>query len=155
MDVGSSYLPSDMLAAFLYAQLEARDCIQSKRQRIWEYYDEHLRDWAADFNVQLPTIPPDCEQTFHMYYLVLPTPEKRHQLLTHLNDGDINSVFHYQPLHLSRMGREFGGEQGHCPVSEDVSERLLRLPFYTGLSEADQCRIVSVLKGFAYACFAG
>jgi len=149
MDVGSSYLPSDMLAAFLYAQLEARDCIQSKRQRIWEYYDEHLRDWAADFNVQLPTIPPDCEQTFHMYYLVLPTPEKRHRLLTHLNDGDINSVFHYQPLHLSRMGREFGGEQGQCPVSEDVSERLLRLPFYTGLSEADQCRIVSVLKAFA------
>ena len=149
MDVGSSYLPSDMLAAFLYAQLEARDCIQSKRQRIWEYYDEHLREWAADFNVQLPTVPPDCEQTFHMYYLVLPTPEKRHQLLTHLNDGDINSVFHYQPLHLSRMGREFGGEQGQCPVSEDVSERLLRLPFYTGLSEADQCRIVSVLKGFA------
>jgi len=149
MDIGSSYLPSDMLAAFLYAQLEARDCIQSKRQRIWEYYDEHLREWAADFNVQLPTIPPDCEQTFHMYYLVLPTLEERHRLLTHLNDSDINSVFHYQPLHLSRMGREFGGEQGQCPVSEDVSERLLRLPFYTGLSEADQCRIVSVLKAFA------
>ena len=60
MDIGSSYLPSDMLAAFLYAQLEARDCIQSKRQRIWEYYDEHLKEWSADFNVQLPTIPPDC-----------------------------------------------------------------------------------------------
>lgn len=148
MDVGSSYLPSDILAAFLYAQLEARDRIQARRQRIWEYYDEHLREWAADSNVQLPSVPSGCEQSFHMYYLVLPTPEQRQRLLDYLNACDINSVFHYLPLHLSRMGRMFGGKEGLCPVSEDVSERLLRLPFYTGLSEADQSRVVSALRDF-------
>jgi dTDP-4-amino-4,6-dideoxygalactose transaminase len=148
MDVGSSYLPSDILAAFLYAQLEARDNIQARRQRIWEYYNEHLREWAENFDVQLPSVPSYCEQSFHMYYLVLPTPELRRRLLTHLNACDINSVFHYQPLHLSRMGQTFGGKEGQCPVAEDVSERLLRLPFYTGLSEADQLRVVSALIDF-------
>ena len=148
VDVGSSYLPSDILAAFLLAQLEARDDIQARRQRIWEYYDEHLREWAKDFNVQLPLVPPHCEQSFHMYYLLLPLAEKRNRLLDYLNAADINSVFHYVPLHLSRMGRMFGGEEGQCPVTEDVSERLLRLPFYTGMSEADQSRVVSALKDF-------
>jgi dTDP-4-amino-4,6-dideoxygalactose transaminase len=148
MDVGSSYLPSDILAAFLYAQLEARDRIQARRQRIWEYYNEHLLEWAENFNVQLPAVPEHCEHTFHMYYLVLPTAEMRQALLTHLNACDINSVFHYLPLHLSRMGRTFGGREGQCPVVEDVSERLLRLPFYTGMSEADQSRVVSALRDF-------
>ena len=152
MDVGSSYLPSDILAAFLYAQLEARDDIQARRQRIWEYYDEQLRDWAKSFDVQLPFVPPHCEQSFHMYYLVLPTAEKRDRLLQYLNAADINSVFHYVPLHLSRMGRLFGGEEGQCPVTEDVSARLLRLPFYTGLTETDQSRVVSALKDFGRRC---
>jgi dTDP-4-amino-4,6-dideoxygalactose transaminase len=148
MDVGSSYLPSDILAAFLYAQLEARDDIQARRRRIWEYYAEHLREWAESCNVQLPFVPSHCEQSFHMYYLVLPAAEKRNRLLEYLNAADINSVFHYVPLHLSRMGRMFGGEEGQCPVTEDVSERLLRLPFYTGLSQADQSRVVSALKAW-------
>lgn len=152
MDVGSSYLPSDILAAFLYAQLEARDDIQARRQRIWEYYDEQLRDWAKSFDVQLPFVPPHCEQSFHMYYLVLPAAEKRDRLLQYLNAADINSVFHYVPLHLSRMGRLFGGEEGQCPVTEDVSARLLRLPFYTGLTETDQSRVVSALKDFGRRC---
>lgn len=146
MDVGSSYLPSDILAAFLFAQLEARDDIQARRQRIWEYYDDHFKEWAKNSNVQLPYVPPHCEQSFHMYYLVLPTAEKRNRVLEYLNAADINSVFHYVPLHLSRMGKTFGGEEGQCPVTEDVSERLLRLPFYTGLSEADQSRVVSALR---------
>ena len=148
MDVGSSYLPSDLLAAFLYAQLEARDRIQTRRRRIWEYYHEHLGEWAENFNVQLPVVPKHCEQSFHMYYLLLPTAELRNALLTYLNACDINSVFHYLPLHLSRMGRTFGGEEGQCPVAEDVSERLLRLPFYTGLSEADQFRVVAAMRDF-------
>jgi len=152
MDVGSSYLPSDILAAFLYAQLEARGDIQARRQRIWEYYDEQLRDWAKSFDVQLPFVPPHCEQSFHMYYLVLPAAEKRDRLLQYLNAADINSVFHYVPLHLSRMGRLFGGEEGQCPVTEDVSARLLRLPFYTGLTETDQSRVVSALKDFGRRC---
>jgi dTDP-4-amino-4,6-dideoxygalactose transaminase len=148
VDIGSSYLPSDILAAFLYAQLEARNNIQARRQRIWEYYDEHLRNWAENFGVQLPSVPAHCEQPFHMYYLVLPTLEQRQGLIRHLNDRDINSVFHYLPLHLSSMGREFGGKEGGCPVTEKVSDRLLRLPFYNELTEADQVRVVAAVKEF-------
>jgi dTDP-4-amino-4,6-dideoxygalactose transaminase len=146
VDIGSSYLPSDILAAFLYAQLAARDRIQARRQRIWEYYDEQLRDWAKDVDVQIPTAPAYCEQPFHMYYLLLPTPENRQELIKHLNGLDITSVFHYLPLHLSIMGREFGGREGDCPVTEEVSDRLLRLPFYNDLTEADQARIVSAVR---------
>lgn len=148
VDIGSSYLPSDILAAFLYAQLEARDRIQSKRQRIWEYYDEHLRDWAETVGVQLPSVPPHCEQPFHMYYLVLPTLKKRQGLINHLNARDINSVFHYMPLHLSKVGREFGGKEGDCPVTENISDRVLRLPFYNDLTEADQTRVVTAVREF-------
>jgi dTDP-4-amino-4,6-dideoxygalactose transaminase len=150
MDVGSSYLPSDMLAAFLFAQLEARQSIQSKRRQIWEYYNAHLSDWAVGHGVQLPSVPEHCEQPFHMYYLVVPTLEQRERLISYLNRADINSVFHYLPLHLSRMGRKFGGKEGQCPVSESVSDRLVRLPFYTGMSENDQARVVSALREFSF-----
>jgi dTDP-4-amino-4,6-dideoxygalactose transaminase len=150
VDIGSSYLPSDILAAFLYAQLEARDIIQARRQRIWEYYDEHLRDWAEDVGVQLPSVPAYCEQPFHMYHFLLPTLENRQELIRHLNSRDITSVFHYLPLHLSSMGSEFGGRAGDCPVTEDVSDRLLRLPFYNDLKEGDQARIVSAVREFRW-----
>jgi dTDP-4-amino-4,6-dideoxygalactose transaminase len=149
MDMGSSYLPSEILAAFLYAQLEARADIQARRRQIWEYYDQNIRQAAESLGAQLPAVPSDCEQPFHMYYLLLPTPEKRARLIGHLNACDINGVFHYLPLHLSPMGREFGGREGQCPVSESVSDRLVRLPFYTGLSEADQARVVSALEDFS------
>jgi dTDP-4-amino-4,6-dideoxygalactose transaminase len=148
VDVGSSYLPSDILAAFLFAQLEARESIQSKRKQIWEYYDEHLREWAAGLGVKTPAVPPHCDQPFHMYYLVLPSIEQRQALIDHLTAHGINSVFHYQPLHLSSMGRQFGGNEGDCPVTENVSDHLLRLPFFNDLDEADQTRIVAALKGF-------
>jgi dTDP-4-amino-4,6-dideoxygalactose transaminase len=148
VDIGSSYLPSDILVAFLYAQLEAREIIQSKRKRIWAYYKEHLRHWAADCAVRLPSVPSHCEQPYHMFYLVLPSLAARQALMTYLNAHEINSVFHYLPLHLSRMGRQFGGENGDCPVTEDVSDRLLRLPFYNDLAEVDQARVLAAIKGF-------
>jgi dTDP-4-amino-4,6-dideoxygalactose transaminase len=148
VDVGSSYLPSDILAAFLYAQLKVREIIQSKRKRIWKYYEEHLGDWAADRGVQLPFVPSHCEQPHHMFYLVLPSFEARQAFITYLNTREINSVFHYLPLHLSRMGRRFGGKKGDCPVTEETSERLLRLPFYNDLTEADQARVLAALKDF-------
>ena len=148
IDIGSSYLPSDMLAAFLFAQLEARSSIQARRQRIWEYYDEHLREWAVDYDIQLPTVPQHCEQPFHMYYLLVSTLQQREELINFLNAADINSVFHYLPLHLSRMGCQFGGTEGQCPVSENVSDRLVRLPFYTSITEDDQARVVSALRDF-------
>src|SRR6266480_2672186 len=150
VDIGSSYLPSDILAAFLYAQLEVREMIQSKRRRIWKYYEEHLRDWAVDRGVQLPSVPSHCEQPHHMFYLVLPSLEARQAFITYLNTREINSVFHYLPLHLSRMGRRFGGKKGDCPATEEISERLLRLPFYNDLTEADQARVLAALKDFRW-----
>ena len=150
VDIGSSYLPSDILAAFLYAQLEAREIIQSKRERIWNCYEEHLRDWAVDYGVQLPSVPSPCEQPFHMFYVLLPSLEARQALITYLNTLEINSVFHYLPLHLSSMGRRFGGKSGDCPVTEEVSDRLVRLPFYNDLTEADQARVLSGLKEFRW-----
>jgi dTDP-4-amino-4,6-dideoxygalactose transaminase len=148
VDIGSSYLPSDLLAAFLYAQLEAREEIQAKRQRIWEYYHAHLQDWAQDQGVQLPTVPPQCEQPYHMFYLLLPSLEQRQALIEHLRARRILAVFHYLPLHLSDMGRQFGGREGDCPVTENVSDRLLRLPFYNDLDEAEQARVVKAIREF-------
>jgi dTDP-4-amino-4,6-dideoxygalactose transaminase len=148
MDIGSSYLPSEILAAFLYAQLEEREAIQAMRKRIWEYYQEQLASWAADSGVEVPTIPPHCQQPYHMYYLLLPSLEEREALISHLQAREINSVFHYLPLHLSSMGQSFGGEEGDCPVTEDVSDRLLRLPFYNELTETDQSRVVTGIKNF-------
>lgn len=146
VDVGSSYLPSDILAAFLYAQIEERESIQAKRRRIWESYDESLRPWAEKRGVQVPSVPAHCEHPYHMYYLVMPSFEQRQALISYLNDHDINSVFHYQPLHLSEMGRRFGGKSGDCPVTESVSDRLVRLPFYNDLRHEDQARVIEVIK---------
>lgn len=148
VDVGSSYLPSDILAAFLYAQMEARECIQAKRQSIWEHYDEGLKQWAADIGVKLPSVPAHCEQPYHMYYLVMPSLEKRQALISYLNDHKINSVFHYQPLHLSKMGRQFGGKAGDCPVTECVSDRLVRLPFFNDLTQEEQSRVINKITEF-------
>jgi len=148
VDVGSSYLPSDLLAAFLYAQLEAREEIQSKRRRIWEYYFQHLGEWAQQHGIRLPSVPETCEQPYHMFYLLAPSLEFRQALMAHLKAREILSVFHYLPLHLSAMGKRFGGKPGDCPVSEAVSDRLLRLPFYNDLTEADQACVVEAIKEF-------
>ncbi|EGJ30912.1 MULTISPECIES: dTDP-4-amino-4,6-dideoxygalactose transaminase [Moorena] len=148
VDIGSSYLPSGILAAFLYAQLESRQQIQSKRQQIWEYYYENLKDWAPEYGIRLPIVPEYCDQAYHMFYVLLPSLEKRQALIAHLKAQGIYSVFHYLPLHLSDMGREFGGKEGDCLVTEDVSDRLLRLPFYNDMTEADQARVVASIKKF-------
>ena len=148
VDLGSSYLPSDILAAFLYAQLEMRDQIQAKRQQIWEYYYEHLLDWAKDHQIRLPTVPAHCTQPYHIFYMLMPSLEKRQALIAHLKKHGILSVFHYLPLHLSQMGQQFGGKAGDCPVTEEVSDCLLRLPFYNGLTEAEQAHIVAVIREF-------
>lgn len=151
VDIGSSYLPSDILAAFLYAQLEAREEIQEKRRKIWEYYNQNLSDWAEANNVRLPMIPSHCDQSYHMFYLLLPTLEVRQALIDHLKSQSILSVFHYLPLHLSDMGKEFGGKEGDCPVTESVSDRLLRLPFYNDLDETDLSTVVSAIREFKVA----
>jgi dTDP-4-amino-4,6-dideoxygalactose transaminase len=148
VDVGSSYLPSDVLAAFLYAQLEARDDIQSKRQKIWDRYDTELSGWADQYDVQLPTVPAHCEQSYHVFYMVLPSLASRQALIAHLRSQHILSVFHYLPLHLSEMGQHYGGQPGDCPVTERLGDCLLRLPLYNDLSEADQTRVVEAIHSF-------
>ena len=150
VDAGSSYLPSDMLAAFLYGQLEGREQIQSQRQQIWNYYNKHLEAWATEQGVRLPIVPEHCEQTYHMFYLLMPSPEHRQALINHLKEHNIVSTFHYLPLHLSQMGRKFGGQEGDCPVTEDVSDRLIRLPLYKDLTQAEQERVISAIKTFQF-----
>jgi dTDP-4-amino-4,6-dideoxygalactose transaminase len=143
VDLGSSYLPSDLLAAFLYAQLEAREKIQEKRRRVWNRYYESLADWAERNDVKLPVIPPECEQAYHMFYILLPSVEHRKSLISHLKAQSILSVFHYTPLHLSEAGKKFAARPSNCPVTEEISERLLRLPFYNDLSESDQEQVTA------------
>jgi dTDP-4-amino-4,6-dideoxygalactose transaminase len=133
----------------LYAQLEARLQIQASRERIWRCYQAELADWAATCGVALPYVPDHCGQPYHMFYLLMPSLEERQALIAHLKERGILSVFHYLPLHLSEMGRRFGGQPGDCPVTEDVSDRLVRLPFYNALSDADQARVIAAIKDFA------
>jgi len=150
VDVGSSYLPSELLAAFLCAQLERADEIQAKRRAIWERYDTGLRGWADEMGVQRPTIPEECGQAYHMYYILLPSLRVRQRLIEALKARGILSVFHYLPLHLSEMGQKFGGKAGDCPVTEDVSDRLLRLPFYNTLTVAEQEDVIAAITAFSW-----
>jgi dTDP-4-amino-4,6-dideoxygalactose transaminase len=148
VDVGSSYLPSDLLAAFLCAQLEHRDQIQSMRRKIWETYARELGSWAETNGVRLPIIPPECEQSCHMFYVIMPSLESRQALISHLAGFGILAVFHYLPLHLSPMGLRFGGCQSDCPVTEDLADRLLRLPFFTGMSGSEQTQVIDAIRTF-------
>jgi dTDP-4-amino-4,6-dideoxygalactose transaminase len=150
VDIGSSYLPSDILAAFLYAQLEAREQVLTQRRRVFEYYVTHLSTWADLNGVQLPTIPAYCDHAYHMFYMLMPSQEHRQALIAELKAKGILSVFHYLPLHLSAMGRRFGYKEGDCPVTEDVSERLLRLPFYNDLQAEQQEQICTVICQVSY-----
>ena len=148
VDLGSSYLLSDVLAAFLWAQLEHRKRIQLDRRRIWSHYNDQLALWAVENSVRVPFVPDYCEQSWHMFYLRMPSLEARQAFIAHLRARDIFGVFHYQPLHLSEMGRKWGGKDGDCPVTESASDCLVRLPFYNDLSEADQERVVAAVCGF-------
>jgi dTDP-4-amino-4,6-dideoxygalactose transaminase len=148
VDVGSSYVLSDLAAAFLAAQLEAREEIQAARRRVWERYRDALAGWAEGRGARLPVVPEHCEQPFHMFALLLPSLEERTALIDHLRARGILAVFHYLPLHLSAMGRRFGGRPGQCPVAEAASDRLLRLPFFTGLSESEQDEVIEAIEAF-------
>ena len=149
VEPGSSYLPSDILAAFLYAQLEQSDEIQRRRKAIWERYHRDLRDWASSNGVMQPTVPADCEQAYHLYYMLLPTLADRQALILHLKERSINAVFHYVPLHLSEFGRTFGYAAGDLPVTESCSDRLVRLPLFNDLSVEDQERTIDAITAFA------
>jgi dTDP-4-amino-4,6-dideoxygalactose transaminase len=148
VDLGSSWLPSEVLAAYLWAQLEARDRIQRARERVWRRYRDELAGWAQAHDVRLPILPPQREPAWHMFQLVLPSLDARQRLTGHLRARGILAVFHYLPLHLSPMGRRLGGRPGDCPVTEDLSDRLLRLPFYNGLTEEAQGEVIDAVRAF-------
>ena len=131
VDIGSSYMLSDILAAFLFAQLEQRDKIQSKRKKNWDTYYNSLKKWAEANNVRLPFIPEYCEQAYHIFYLLFDSENLRNRFLAYMQKNGINAIFHYIPLHSSDMGKQFG--KFDCMVTESVSKRIIRLPFYNGL----------------------
>ena len=148
VDIGSSYLPSDILAAFLLAQLEEREAIQGKRRQLWWRYKGELASWSETNGVRLPHVPENCEQSYHLFYLLLPTEKLRDDFIAYMAAKKMASVFHYVPLHLSPMGRKFGGEDGDCPVTEDISSRLVRLPFFTDMSTEEQARVIEAVEAF-------
>jgi dTDP-4-amino-4,6-dideoxygalactose transaminase len=148
VDIGSSYVMSDVLAAFLFAQLEVWQSIQAKRRHIWERYARELSDWSIANGVRLPVVPQHCEQAYHMFYLLLPSQAARRALIAHLATHGILAVFHYLPLHLSKFGLRYGGRVGDQPVTEDISDRLLRLPFFCALTDADQTRVIEAVREF-------
>lgn len=137
VDAGSSYLPSDILAAYLYAQLKKLDEIQKKRKAVFERYYEHFRDLEKEGKVRLLYKPDYCEINYHMFYVILHNEKKRDYLMNKLKQKGILAIFHYVPLHVSFMGEKFGYKKGDLPVTENISGRLLRLPFYNSLSKKD------------------
>lgn len=148
VDLGSSYLPSDMLAGFLYAQLESVAHIQEHRQRIWDQYYNGLKEWAQAHHVRLPVVPEHCRNPYHMFYLILPSAQDRTNFIAYLKSKGIHSVFHYLPLHLSEMGIRAAAWQTDCPITEGVSQRVVRLPFYNSLTQAEQQHIVDSVLHF-------
>jgi dTDP-4-amino-4,6-dideoxygalactose transaminase len=140
VDQGSSFLPSEITASVLLAQLEEFDRIQSRRRAIWERYFFELEMWADASDVDLPTVPEGCEQAFHLFYLLMPNIDARVKLQSRLADKGILAITHYVPLHSSPYGSVVG--RGECSVATDVSGRLLRLPFYTDLDDEEQSSVI-------------
>lgn len=148
VDVGSSFLPSDLLAAMLLAQLEDRDWVWERRSTIWNRYAAGLADWSRINGVQMPFVPEHCQTPYHLFHMIMPSSGSRDRLIKHLRAAGILAVFHYQPLHLSPYGQRIQ-TAADCPVTEDVSARLLRLPFYTNMDEADVEKVIESVCNFA------
>lgn len=150
VDVGSSYLPSEIACAFLYGQLEQLDTIQQRRRQVYETYLKLLAPLEADGLLRLPFVPDHCQTNYHLFHILVADQPTRDALLAHLRQQGIGAVFHYIPLHTSPMGERFGYGAGDLPITEDLSGRLIRLPLYCELSEADQARIVAEIGEFLH-----
>ncbi|MFC1712106.1 dTDP-4-amino-4,6-dideoxygalactose transaminase [Candidatus Poribacteria bacterium] len=148
VDIGSSYLLSDILSAFLYAQLEHLEEIKRKRKEIFGLYYKNLKELEDAGRLRLPVVPDNCETNYHMFYILLPSEEKRDSLMEKLRGVGIQAVFHYIPLHSSPMGVRFGYQSGDLPVTESISARLLRLPFYAHLEIEEQEIVIAALKEY-------
>lgn len=151
VDVGSSYLPSELLASMLAAQLEDRAHIQASRHALWARYAAALPEWARANQVALPEIPPGRGHSAHMFFIVLPSVAFRDGLMGHLKAQSMLAVSHYIPLNVSKMGRRLGGATGQCPVAEDQAERLLRLPFYTQMTEDEQRDVIAAVTAYRHS----
>lgn len=148
VNYGSSYLPSDMNAAYLYAQLQHADLINDDRLRSWKHYEEGLSDLAKAGIIELPTIPKECQHNAHMFYIKVGNLNERTKLIQHLKDCGILAVFHYIPLHTSPAGKKFGEFRGEDKYTTVESERLLRLPLYYGLKEEEIEFIIQKIEHF-------
>jgi dTDP-4-amino-4,6-dideoxygalactose transaminase len=148
VDVGSSYVPSEICSAFLYAQLEMLGAISQRRRQLYQCYEDHLRPLEEEGLLRLPVVPEDCDSNYHLFYILLPDQPTRDALMAHLKEKGILAVFHYIPLHTSPMGRKFGYAEGDLPVTEERSGRLLRLPLYYEITEQEQLRVVSEVTAF-------
>jgi len=149
VDIGSSFLPSEIVSAFLYAQLEEADTITRKRNEIFRYYSERLEPLCRRGLCHMPACPEECRHNAHLFYLLVETaPDDRDRLIAHLKKKDIHAVFHYVPLHTSPMGKKMGYNEGELPVTEDMSRRLVRLPCYYELTRLDQDRVIDAISEF-------
>jgi dTDP-4-amino-4,6-dideoxygalactose transaminase len=144
-DVGSSFGLSDTLAAYLYGQLEQAATIQAKRRAVYERYERLLAPHSSELGFRLPVVPDGVESAYHMFYVLLPDNATRDQTLRQLTAQAIHPTFHYVPLHSSDAGRRFAARHTDCPVTEDVSGRLIRLPFYNNLTPDEVDRVVAAL----------
>ncbi|HZR84791.1 MAG TPA: dTDP-4-amino-4,6-dideoxygalactose transaminase [Candidatus Binatia bacterium] len=147
IDLGSSYVPSEISAAFLLGQLEVADQIQTRRRHVWRAYRDALADWAADIGASLPSIPGDCESAYHVFHVLMPTAADREALLRHLDARRIEATRHYEPLHLSPFAKRLG-PQAPCPVAEDVAARIVRLPLFAALSATAQERVIDAVRSY-------
>jgi dTDP-4-amino-4,6-dideoxygalactose transaminase len=150
VEVGSSYVPSEICCAFLFAQLELLDAITERRREHFEFYQQELKPLQDQGLVALPTIGENCRSNSHLFYALLPDLATRQGLLEHLRGQDIHAVFHYVPLHTSPMGQKMGYRHGDLPVTEDVSDRLVRLPMSHTLTRAEQQRVVAEITSFLH-----
>ncbi|HEX8090276.1 MAG TPA: dTDP-4-amino-4,6-dideoxygalactose transaminase [Blastocatellia bacterium] len=148
VDVGSSYLPSEIACAFLYAQLEAMDEITERRRQVYEFYRDRLSPLEERGLARLPVVPQECKINYHLFYILLGDAATRDGLMAYLKENGIQAVFHYVPLHTSPMGKSFGYKEGDLPLTEDLSARLLRLPFYYDITEEEQMRVVGRVSEF-------
>ncbi len=150
VDVGSSWVISDLLAAILVAQLERSTEIQSKRLQIWNHYHDAFSSAPLDFQVHLPHVPVEAKHPAHMYFLQLESLDARTRFIEHLKLRNVNAVFHYQPLHLSAVGLRLGGYAGQCPITEAAAECLVRLPLHLAMTPSDVGTVTNAVAAFAY-----
>lgn len=148
VNIGSSFLPSDINAAYLMAQLEMANEINENRLQSWARYNEGLQDLAQEGVIELPYIPEECAHNAHMFYIKTKDMEERKALISYLKERDIAAVFHYVPLHSAPAGLRFGRFHGEDRYTTKESERLLRLPMYYNLSESDQQKVIDAVHGF-------